>query len=58
MSYAPFIAIAAATAALISGLLAMLSWQGSLMVAIAAAVLAGGIAFTILEMQRLAKREN
>jgi len=58
MSYAPFIAIAAATAAFISGLLAMLSWQGSLMVAIASAVLAGGIAFTIMEMQRLAKREN
>ena len=58
MSYAPFIAIAAATSAFILGLLATLSWQGSLMVAIAAAALAGGIAFTILEMQRLAKKVN
>ena len=52
MPYA-FIAIAAATTALIFGLIATLSWQACLMVFLAAAVLAGGAVFTVLEMQKL-----
>jgi Flp pilus assembly protein TadB len=47
--------IAAATAALIFSLVAMLSWQGSLMVVVAAATLAGGVVFTVLEMRSLAR---
>ena len=53
--FAPFMAIAAATTAFIFGLVAMLSWQECLMVVLAAAALAGGALFTVLEMQRLGK---
>lgn len=53
--FAPFMAIAAATTALIFGLVAMLSWEECLMVVLGAAVLAGGVLFTALEMQRLGK---
>ena len=55
MPFAALIAIAAATTALIFGLLAMLSWQACLMLALAAAVIAGGTVFTFFEMQRLGK---
>ncbi|HEX4595221.1 MAG TPA: hypothetical protein VH157_13145 [Bryobacteraceae bacterium] len=48
--------IAASTAALIFGLVAMLSWQGCLMVVLGAAALAGGVVFTVLEMRSLADR--
>ena len=54
MPYA-FIAIAAATAASIFGLIAPLSWQACFIVALAAAAIAGGTVFTVLEMQRLAR---
>ena len=52
MPYA-FIAIAAVTTALIFGLIAPLSWQACLMVSLAAAALAGGAVFTVLEMHKL-----
>ena len=59
MPYAPFIAITAvANTAFIFGLVAMLSWQESVMVAFAAAALAGGAIFTVLEMHRLGKQNN
>jgi len=59
MPYAPFIAIAAvANAAFIFGLVVMLSWQESLMVALAATAIAGGAIFTVLEMHRLGKPNN
>jgi hypothetical protein len=59
MLYAAFIAITAAvTTAFIFGLVAMLSWQACLMVALAAAALAGGAVFTFLEMQHLGKARN
>jgi hypothetical protein len=54
MPYA-FIAIAAATTASIFGLIAPLSWETSLIVALAAAAIAGGTVFTVLEMHRLAQ---
>jgi hypothetical protein len=56
LPFAPFMAItAAANTALIFGLVAMLSWQECLTVVLAAAALAGGALFTVLEMQRLGK---
>ena len=59
MPYAPLIAItAAASTAFIVGLLAMLSWQECLMVALAAAALTGGAIFTVMEMHRLGKQNN
>jgi hypothetical protein len=58
MLYATFTAIAAVTTAFIFGLIATLSWQACLVVALAAAALAGGTVFTVLEMQRLGKHGN
>jgi len=55
---APFVAIIAATTAFIFGLVAMLSWQECLIVVLAAAALAGGALFTVLEMQRLGKESH
>jgi hypothetical protein len=57
--FVPFLAItAAANTAFIFGLAAMLTWQECLMVAVAAAAVAGGAVFTVLEMQRLGKRRG
>ena len=54
--FAPLLAAVAATSvAFIFGLVAMLSWQESLMVVLAAGALTGGVAFTVLEMHRLGK---
>jgi Trk-type K+ transport system membrane component len=50
--------IAATNAGFTVGLLTMLSWQESLTVIIAASALAGGIVFTVLEMQRLARESK
>jgi uncharacterized membrane protein YjjP (DUF1212 family) len=47
--------IAAAAAALVFGLLAMLSWQDCLMIVLAAAAIAGGAVFTVVEMRSLGK---
>lgn len=59
MLYAAFMAITAAvTTGFIFGLVAMLSWQACLMVALGAAALAGGAVFTVLEMQHLGKARN
>jgi hypothetical protein len=51
-------AIIAATTAFIFGLVAMLSWQACLIVVLAAAALAGGALFTVLEIQRLGKESH
>ena len=55
MLYATLIVIAAVTTAFIFGLIATLSWQACLVVALAAAAIVGGTSFTVLEMQRLAR---
>jgi len=52
---APFVAVIAATVAWIFGLVAMLSWQECLVVILAAAALALGAVFTILEIRRLGR---
>jgi Flp pilus assembly protein TadB len=51
----PFMAVIAATAAIIFGLGATLSWQVCLVVVLAAIALAVGVVFTVLEMRRLGK---
>jgi len=56
--FVPLMAIAAATTAFIFGLVAMLSWQECLMVVLAAAALAGGALFTVMEMRRLGKESH
>lgn len=56
--FVALVAIAAATTAFIFGLVAMLSWQECLMAVLAAAGLAGGALFTIMEMQRLGKESR
>ena len=49
-----FMAITAAiTTAFIFGLVAMLSWQGCLMLMLVAAALTGGAVFTVQEMRTL-----
>lgn len=49
-----FMAITAAiTTALVFGLIAMLSWEGCLMLMLVAAALTGGAVFTFQEMQSL-----
>ena len=50
--------IAATTTAFIFGLIAMLSWQQSLMVVLAAAALAGGAVFTVQEMHGLGRKRR
>jgi len=55
MPFAYLAITAASSAAFIFGLLAMLSWQGCLIVMLAAATLAGGTVFTLLEMQSLGR---
>jgi hypothetical protein len=50
---APFMAVIAVTAAVIFGMGATLSWQVCLVVAMAAAALAVGIVFTVLEIRHL-----
>jgi hypothetical protein len=51
-----FMAITAAiTTAFIFGLVAMLSWQGCLMLMLVAAALTGGAVFTFQEMQSLGR---
>ena len=54
--FAPLVAvIAAIDAAFIFALVAALSWQERVVVVLVATALAGGTAFTVLEMQRLGK---
>jgi hypothetical protein len=59
MPFAPFVAvIAAINAAFIFGLVAALSWQECAVVVLVTTALAGGTAFTVLEMQRLGKEAS
>jgi MFS superfamily sulfate permease-like transporter len=52
---APFMGVVAATAAFIFSLIAGLNWQERLVVVIAAAALAVGTVFTVLEILRLGR---
>jgi hypothetical protein len=57
--FAPLVAvIAAIDAVLIFVLVAALSWQECVVVVLVATALAGGTAFTVLEMQRLGKKRS
>jgi hypothetical protein len=59
MPLAPFVAIIAATdAAFLFGLITKLSWQVYVVVVLAAAALAAGAVFTVLEMRRLQKEDG
>lgn len=50
---APFLAVIAATAAFVFGLIAKLSWEEDVAIILASVALAVGAIFTILEIQRL-----
>jgi hypothetical protein len=53
-TFAPFAAVIAATeVAFIFGLVTRLSWQECALVVLVTATLAGGLVFTVVEMQRL-----
>ena len=58
MRYTAITAIAAVTTVFIFGPMVTLSWQACVVVALAAASLAGGTVFTVLEMQRLSKHQD
>lgn len=56
---APFLAvIVAANTAFLFSLVAMLSWQKCVDVVLVVTALAGGAVFTVLELQRLGKKEG
>jgi hypothetical protein len=58
MPFGPFVTVIAATeTAFLFGLVAMLSWQESVVAILVATALAGGSAFTVWELQRL-ERES
>ena len=56
--FAALTIIAAASGAFIFGLLAMLSWQGCLMIAFTSGALAGGAVFTVLESKMTASNNG
>ncbi|HEV3334540.1 MAG TPA: hypothetical protein VG096_26310 [Bryobacteraceae bacterium] len=59
MTFGPVVAVIAATdAAFVFGLVAMLSWEESVVAILVAIALAGGSAFTVRELRRLEKESG